>query len=75
MIELDVQALLSLVSFVRSCTHPERYTSGAAAADATQGDRWCMACGAARVQGQWLVPSWFTPLDKVLAGVPGEPRS
>lgn len=60
--------------------HPERYSTGHVATDDSvinpnQTDRWCMACGAARVQGRWLVPSWFSAVDKLLQGVNGEPLS
>lgn len=73
--EIDGNGLLSLLLFVRQCSHPERYTSNAHTIDATGGDRWCMACGSVRVQGNWITPSWFTPLDKLLQGVPGTPVS
>lgn len=72
MTEIDGNALLALLLYVRNCTHPERYVT-----DPSPGgdDRWCMGCGSVRVQGNWLTPSWFVGLDKVLQGQPGTPVS
>lgn len=73
MVEIDAEALLQLLMYVRTCSHPERYVS-----DPSPGggdDRWCMGCGSVRIQGRWLTPSWFQGLDKALRGINGEPMS
>ena len=61
----EARHLLLLVMRVRDCTHGDEH-----AVKSTQptipgtASGWCIACGSALVDGQWLAPGWFALLDK-----------
>ncbi len=58
----EFRLLLQLVVFARECRHVNT-DQDAQRVDA-EGDRWCLACGSARMQGQWLVPGWMQAFDR-----------
>lgn len=56
---VQAQRLVLLVEHVRTCKHPS-----AQHGHTPDGDAWCVHCGAARLQGQWVAPAWIAALER-----------